>query len=127
MNKNTGLAIVAVSQFQGKEAQADVNGLNPIYLTPIAGRCPNRNVLSGTVAKSAGFEEGKSYLAKWTRLEDDPDYGVQYGWTKVQEISDPLAVINAEEKLGAGLIFNADSSTHEEVTADMTGANSQNG
>ena len=107
MNKNSGLAIVAVSTFQGKEAQADVNGLMPIYLTPIAGTIPNRNVLAGTVAKNSGFEEGKSYLAKFTRLEDDPDYGVQFGWTKVQEITDPLAVINAEASLGAGNIYDA--------------------
>lgn len=127
MNKATGLAVVAVSQFQGESAEADKNGLNPVYLTPIAGRCPNRNVLAGTVAKSAGFEEGKSYLAKWTRLEDDPEYGVQYGWTKVNEISDPLLVIGAEEKLGPGLIFNADSASQETIHSEVGSTNSQEG
>ena len=127
MNKLTGLAVVAISNFQGKDAQADINGMNPIYLTPIAGRCPNRNVLSGTIAKSAGLEEGKSYLAKWTKLEDDPEYGVQYGWTKVQEITNPLDVINAEEKLGPGLIFNADSASQEAVTQDVSASDVQGG
>lgn len=107
MNKNSGLAIVAVSTFQGKEAQADVNGLMPIYLTPVAGTIPNRNVLAGTVAKNSGFEEGKSYLAKFTRLEDDPDYGVQFGWTRVSEVTDPMAIISAEASLGAGNIYDA--------------------
>ena len=107
MNKNSGLAIVAVSTFQGKEAQADVNGLMPIYLTPVAGTIPNRNVLAGTVAKNSGFEEGKSYLAKFTRLENDPDYGIQFGWTKVSEVTDPMAIISAEASLGAGNIYDA--------------------
>ena len=107
MNKNSGLAIVAVSTFQGKEAQADTKGLMPMYLTPVAGTIPNRNVLSGTVAKNSGFEEGKSYLAKFVKLEDDPVYGVQFGWTKVSEVSNPLEIIAAEAQLGAGNIYDA--------------------
>ena len=109
MNKNAGLAIVAVSKFQGENAGTDVNGLMPVYLNPICGNIPDRNVLSGTVARNSGFEEGKSYLAKWTRLEDDAEYGVQYGWTKVNEITDPLAIISAETQLGAGKIFKVAS------------------
>ena len=109
MNKNAGLAIVAVSSFQGENSGADVNGLMPVYLNPICGIIPDRNVLAGTIARNSGFEEGKSYLAKWTRLEDDEEYGVQYGWTKVNEISDPLAIINAEAQLGAGRVFKVSS------------------
>ena len=109
MNKNAGLAIVAVSSFQGENSGADVNGLMPVYLNPICGIIPERNVLSGTVARNSGFEEGKSYLAKWTRLEDDPEYGAQYCWTKVNEITDPLAIINAEVQLGAGRVFKVAS------------------
>ena len=109
MNKNAGLAIVAVSKFQGENAKEDSNQLMPMYLNPICGNIPDRNVLSGTVARNSGFEEGKSYLAKWTRLEDDAEYGVQYGWTKVNEITDPLAIINAEAQLGAGRVFKVSS------------------
>ena len=109
MNKNAGLAIVAVSFYRGENSGADVNGLMPVYLNPICGIIPDRNVLSGTIARNAGFEEGKSYLAKWTRLEDDAEYGVQYGWTKVNEITDPLAIINAEAQLGAGRVFKVTS------------------
>ena len=109
MNKNAGLAIVAVSMFQGENAKEDSNQLMPVYLNPICGNIPDRNVLSGTVARNSGFEEGKSYLAKWTRLEDDAEYGVQYGWTKVNEITDPLAIINAEAQLGAGRVFKVAS------------------
>ena len=109
MNKNAGLAIVAVSKFQGENAKEDSNGLMPVYLNPICGNVPDRNVIAGTVARNAGFEEGKAYLAKWTRLEDDAEYGVQYGWTKVNEMTDPLATINAEAQLGAGRVFKVSS------------------
>ena len=109
MNKNAGLAIVAVSFYRGENAKEDSNGLMPVYLNPICGDIPDRNVLSGTVARNSDFEEGKSYLAKWTRLEDDAEYGVQYGWTKVNEITDPLAIINAEVQLGAGRVFKVSS------------------
>ena len=109
MNKNAGLAIVAVSLYRGENAKEDSNGLRPMYLHPMCGNVPNRNVITGTVARNSGFEEGKSYLAKWTRLEDDEEYGVQYGWTKVSEITDPLATINAEAQLGAGRVFKVAS------------------
>ena len=109
MNKNAGLAIVAVSSFQGENSGADVNGLMPVYLNPICGNVPDRNVIAGTVARNSGFKEDKSYLVKWTRLEDDAEYGVQYGWTKVNEITDPLAIINAEAQLGAGRVFKVSS------------------
>ena len=109
MNKNAGLAIVAVSNYKGENVKEDSNCLMPVYLNPICGNIPDRNVLSGTVARNAGFEEGKAYLAKWTRLEDDAEYGVQYGWTKVNEMTDPLATINAEAQLGAGRVFKVSS------------------
>ena len=119
MNKNAGLAIVAVSMYQGENAKIDTNGLMPIYSNPICGNVPDRNVLSGTVARNAGFEEGKSYLAKWTRLEDDAEYGVQYGWTKVNEITDPLAIINAEAQLGAGRVFKVTSIVESTVDSQQ--------
>lgn len=119
MNKNAGLAIVAVSFYRGKNSGADVNGLMPVYLNPICGIIPDKNILSGTVARNSGFEEGKSYLAKWTRLEDDAEYGVQYGWTKVNEISDPLATINAEAQLGAGRVFKVASIVESTVDSQQ--------
>ena len=114
MNKNAGLAIVAVSFYRGENVKEDSNGLMPMYLNPICGNIPDRNVLAGT-----GFEEGKSYLAKWTRLEDDAEYGVQYGWTKVNEITDPLAIINAEAQLGAGRVFKVASIAESTVDSQQ--------
>lgn len=118
MKKNAGLAIVAVSTFQGKEAQADSRGLMPVYLTPVCGNVPNRNVLTGTVANNSGLQEGKSYLVKWTRLEDDPTYGPQYSWTKVNEITNPMDIIDAEARLGAGNIFDI-TTTSSTVAAEQ--------
>ena len=119
MNKNAGLAIVSVSNYRGENAKIDSNDLMPVYLNPICGNIPDRNVLPGTIARNAGFEEGKSYLAKWTRLEDDAEYGVQYGWTKVNEITDPLAIINAEAQLGAGRVFKVSSVVESTVDSQQ--------
>lgn len=111
------LVIVAISAFNGEDAREDSNGLMPVYLTPIAGKSPNRNVIAGTVAKNSGLEVGKSYLVKWTRLEDDPTYGPQFSWTKVAEISNPMDIIKAEQELGAGTIFSVDAKEVKEETS----------
>ena len=117
--KDLNLAIVVASTFQGENAKPDLNGLDPVYLTPIAGKCPNRNVLAGTVAKNSKLEAGKTYMVKWTRTEDDPEYGAQYNWTNLGEISNPLDVINAAEKLGTAVMFDADKvKSNVEVTSD---------
>ena len=120
------LVVVAVSLFQGEGAKPDSNGFDPVYLTPIAGMSPNRNVIAGTVAQNSGLEIGKSYLCKWTKLEDDPEYGPQYGWTKVSEISNPLDIINAEKELGAGKIFDVESkaSTSDSNNTTASASNS---
>ncbi len=106
MNKKTGMAVNTVSTFNGKEAEADRNGLMPVYLTPVAGFIPNRNVIAGTVAKNSGLEDGKTYLAKWTRVEDDPEYGPQFNFTKISEMS-AMEVITSLQALGDGQIFDA--------------------
>ena len=121
------LVVVAVSLFQGEGAKADFNGFDPVYLTPIAGMSPNRNVIAGTVAKNSGLEIGKSYLCKWTRLEDDPEYGPQYGWTKVSEISNPLDIINAEKELGAGKIFDVEAKASTSNSNKKEAADPQKG
>ncbi len=126
--KNSNLAIVSVSEFQGKESEPDKNGLNPVYLTPICGVIPNRNVIAGTVAQNTGLEIGKSYLVKWSRLEDDEEYGAQFGYTKVSEVNDQMMIINSEASLGAGRLLDAENMSKSSVsTTNTTVAESQGG
>ena len=116
-SKKSGFAIVKVSEFKGKEATPDKNGLASMYLHPVCGNIPNRNVLSGTVADSQGFQEGKSYLAQWNEGEVDPTYGAQYNWTAVT--GEPLSAMEMLEAAQSSL-FNGEAGTIFDVSTGVT-------
>jgi hypothetical protein len=97
------LCIVSASLMQ--ERSPDRRGNFPIYLTSVAGRIPNRNVLAGTVAQNSGFEPGSSYLAQVTEIEEDVQHGRQFSWLCVSKVT-PMEVIDMQAKLGAGSMFD---------------------
>lgn len=101
----TGLCVAAVNTLN--KGNADVNGLMPVILVPVAGQLPNRNVLSGTVAANMGIEPGKTYLFQVREGETDPEYGRRFVFTKLQEMS-ALEILDASAKLGLGKIFSVD-------------------
>ena len=77
--------VVSVTKFSGTTTP-DKNGEMSVMLQGIAGRMPNRNVLSGTVASRAGFEVGKTYLVNVREIGYDEDFGLQFNWIKVKEL-----------------------------------------
>jgi hypothetical protein len=109
--------IVTAAKF-GK-VSLDKNGKQAIILLPVAGSMPNRNILAGTTAERSGFEEGKSYLATVRETEVSAEYGRQFQWTKVFEVTSPLEVIKATKELGEGHIYNV---TSNEEAAQATPA-----
>lgn len=113
----TSLCLVTVNYFTS--GSLDKNGKQPIILTVIAGKAPNRTVLSGTVAETAGFEPGKSYLASCRETDPDPTYGRQFRWTKVSEAS-VLDVIAGVSSLGNAQVF--DVNAHIEAPASVEAA-----
>lgn len=115
--KNSGFAIVKVSEYKGENAKPDTNGNSPMYLHPISGNIPNRNVLAGTVAIAQGFEEGNSYLAQWSVGTPDPTYGVQVNWTAVT--GEPLSAIDLIQAVSSTL-FNNEAGTMFEVATGKT-------
>ena len=52
-----------------------------------------------------GIEENQVYLFKWTRLEDDEEYGSQFGFVAVTHVVDPIQVITASQSLGDSTII----------------------
>lgn len=92
-----------ITPFSGTTS-ADKNGKPPVMLQAIAGKMPNRNVLSGTVAERAGIEIGKTYLAQVRENGTDKVFGTDYTFIKVQELigSD---IVDACKKLGPPEIF----------------------
>ena len=109
--KFEGLLMVSVNKFnQGTE---DKNGKMPVILNILAGKSPNRIVLSGSVAENAGFEVGNSYLAQCRETETDSTYGRQFVWNVVQKAS-MTDIINARKDLGQPVVFDAAEVPEEE-------------
>ena len=72
------IVVASVSQLRigttlksGKTVSADSNGKAPYILNVVAGKFPNRNILSGTVAEgdSLKLESGKTYLLQVRETE----------------------------------------------------------
>lgn len=96
MSKLTTVFLGTVKAFQGsneRPAEDDKNGLSPVIIDVAAGECPNKRVLSGTVAARAGMVVGKAYLMKAEERDAD-EYGRQFSFATIAEV-------NALEVLGA--------------------------
>ena len=104
------LCIVSVNTFS--KGNADKNGLLPVILNVVAGKSPNRTVLSGTVAEMNGFETGKTYLASVREVEADDEYGRQFVWAKLKEVS-AVEIVEAASKMPKAEIFSIERITSE--------------
>ena len=119
----TGIVLASVNEFTN--GALDKNGKQPVILNIVAGKSPNRNVLSGTVAERAGFEVGKTYLASVREVEAN-EYGRQFVWNKLSEAT-VIDIIRGQKELGAAQIFDvAATSSHfmdieEEARKEMVG------
>lgn len=98
----------------GKVVEADSNGKAPFIINVSAGLAPNRTILSGTVGENLGLEDGHTYLFQVRETEISPDYGRQFNWTKLQEITSALEIVKVSNELGAAQVF--DVATAEVVT-----------
>ena len=103
------LCIVSVNTFS--KGNADKNGLLPVILNVVAGKSPNRTVLSGTVAEMNGFETGKTYLASVREVEAN-EYGRQFVWAKLKEVL-AVEIVEAASKMPKAEIFSIERITSE--------------
>lgn len=94
----------------GHEVTSDSNGLNPVVLTIIAGKVPNRNWLSGTLAKSLNIESGKTYLMQVRETAPSVEYGRQFQYSVLKEM-DALEIIQSKNLLGDAIIFDVKSNS----------------
>ena len=98
------LIIAGVNNFTS--GKSDKNGKEPIILNVVAGKFPNRNVLSGTVAENLGVQVGKSYIFQVREVESNA-YGRQFVYTVVSEING-LDLIKATKELGMAQMIEVD-------------------
>lgn len=99
------MIVVTVTPFSGTTTP-DKNNNMPVMLQCIAGKMPNRNVLSGTVAGRLGIEIGKSYLMQVRETGFDKFYGADFTFIRVKELITAKDVIDACESLGKPQIIN---------------------
>ena len=110
---------IAVSVKQFNTDKTDKNGMAPVLLYVVAGKCPNKNIISGTVAEREGFELGKSYLVQVVEKDEDAVHGRQFSFTKIGELS-TIDMIGIDAKLGAPQLVNVtDGSDESEATAEV--------
>lgn len=110
--------IILVSANPFNQGTPDKNGKMPIILNVIAGKSPNRLVLSGTVAESIGLTVGKSFLMQVREVEPDPQYGRQFNHQVLGEITSALDLIKASKELGTAQVFSVDADEPGSTTAE---------
>ncbi len=109
------LFIGKVNQFYGGEP--DVNGKNPVIIDVLAGKCPNKRVLSGTVAESIGLTVGKIYLMNVYEIEEDVTYGRQFRFNSLGELS-VLDFLEIRDKLGRPVLIDVTNEVLDDLMDD---------
>lgn len=124
-NKNySDVAVVTASAVNTTGAnskfEVDSNGKAPVILTAIAGKLPNRNIISGTVAEAAGLEPGNTYAIQVTEQAYDPQYGRRFNFLKLDTLNF-RDIRDSIKDMGNGVVFSvdADMPTEAEI-ADFT-------
>lgn len=92
------MIVVSATPFSGTSSP-DKNGKFPVMLQCIAGKMPNRNVLSGTVAERAGIEIGRTYLMQVRETGFDKVFGPDFTFVKVKELTTGKDIIDACKEL----------------------------
>lgn len=100
----SSIIVASVNLFT--KGELDKNGQQPVILNVVAGKYPNRNVLSGTIAKSIGIEVGKSYLLSIKEGEPSEQYGRQFVYQKLKELT-AMEIVQSVTQMEAAMVFDA--------------------
>lgn len=100
------IVVVVVGKFSKPGSEADKNGMENVYLTPIAGKMPNRAmVVAGTVAERAGLKVGSTLMVLIGERAADPVYGRQFNHTVLGEVK-PQEILDLRKELGNALVID---------------------
>lgn len=103
MSTFSGMIIASVNDFTN--GTPDKHGKAPVILNVVAGKCPNRHVLSGTVAENMKIEVGNTYLFNVREGAEDAEYGRQFVFNKLKELS-VHEIVSAASTLGEAQMFD---------------------
>lgn len=114
MSRLTTLFLATIKAFNGsteRPAEDDKNGLSPVLIDLVAGTCPNKRVLSGTVAARAGLVVGKAYLMKCEERDAD-EYGRQFNFSSIMEVG-AMEVLGAIAQFGTPKLIEVTENSPE--------------
>lgn len=99
------ILMVKITPFSGTSTP-DKNNKMPVMLQCIAGKMPNRNTISGTVAERAGFEVGKTYIVQCRQRGFDDIFGEDFTWLPIKELTEGLDIAKCIKEFGKPEIIN---------------------
>ena len=99
------IILVSVTPFSGT-TDTDKNGLDAVMLQLIAGKMPNRNTLSGTVAQRLGIKIGETYLMNVREAGDDVEFGKDFTWVKLKHLTEASDIVETAHKLSPPIMIN---------------------
>lgn len=103
----TSKIVGTITPFSGTTT-ADKNGADSVMVQCIAGKMPNRNVISGTVAQRNGLEVGKTYLLIVREAGVHAIHGPQYDFLKVKELTEGIDIVDTCIAIGDPVIVNVE-------------------
>jgi hypothetical protein len=113
-----GIFIGKVTAFQKAGQLTDANGHQNIILTPIAGKCPSKRVISGSLALTQGFVPGDVVAVSFTEGEVDVDYGRQFGFTNMGRLT-TMETLGVVAQFGNPEIVDVEGDSKPEPKADI--------
>jgi len=120
------VVLVKASDFNREGQQADKNGMQNVFLKPIAGKIPNQaQVVAGTVAVGNGIVSGNLQLVLIDELEPHEEFGRQFSVTVLDADVAGDKVIGYRRDLGAAIVVKT-SETDADENADENGTEQEN-
>lgn len=116
----TSKVVATAKSFNSENAKLDKNGKSPVFLNVISGKAPNRNILAGTIAENEGIEIGKTYLFQVSEKETSEEFGRQFVWNKISEMSG-LEVLQAETFMNQPEIFKVEETENGNLENEISG------
>lgn len=95
--------ISAITVTSWNTEKLDKHDKSPVLLKCLAGKMPNKAVISGTIAERSNFELNKSYLVQITETETN-EYGRNFQFTNLGLLS-ALDILQVKKELGAATIL----------------------
>lgn len=70
-----------------KDGKVDKNGDLPVIINVLAGKCPNKRIISQAWVNAQDMKVGEAYQMTWTEGEASEEHGRNFTFNKVKLVS----------------------------------------